>query len=121
MFLYNAEQHVKLDPEQEYLTRAEIYISNAASMTLRKVNKYHWLLDWTQPTAAIQFKKQNELESRLKGLYLETAFSSGSDKPDLSREIQLAQHWWKRSHDVGALAASYLQADEGVWCRSMSS
>jgi len=41
--------------------------------------------------------------------------------PDLSREIQLAQPWWKRSHDVGALAASYLQADEGVWCKSMSS
>ena len=41
--------------------------------------------------------------------------------PDLSREIQLAQPWRKRSHDVGALAASYLQADEGVWCKSMSS
>jgi len=40
---FNAEQHVKLDSEQEYLTRAEVYISNAASMTLRKVNKYYWL------------------------------------------------------------------------------
>jgi len=44
MFLYNAEQHVQLGLEQEYLSRAEIYISNAASTTVRKVNKYFWLL-----------------------------------------------------------------------------
>jgi len=39
MFSYNnAKRHVQLDSEQEYFTRAEIYISNAASMTLRKVS-----------------------------------------------------------------------------------
>lgn len=45
MHLYSAEQPNELDSEQEYLTWAEIYISNAASTTLRKVNKHYWLLD----------------------------------------------------------------------------
>ena len=44
MHLYSAEQPNELDSEQEYLTWAEIYISNAASTTLRKVNKHYWLL-----------------------------------------------------------------------------
>jgi hypothetical protein len=38
MYNYNREQLRESGSEREYITNAEIYISNAAAATLRKVN-----------------------------------------------------------------------------------
>lgn len=119
MYLYGGEQLNESDSEQEYFTYAEIYISNAAGATLRKVNQSPVIYDQGYSPITIKYKKQNESDSRTKGSLPQSLLYDAPDVPDITREIQLARSGGQRPLSIWSLATGYLQTDKRIDLGSM--